>query len=114
MDFYDILIFLSLALLSEIAGTLGGFGSSLFFVPLAGFFFDFTSVLALTAIFHVFSNLFKIFLFGKYTNLRILILVGLPGILMVFIGAVLTTFINTFYIEIILGIFLIVFSTFLF
>ena len=37
------LLFLALALLAEIAGTLGGFGSSVFFVPIANMFFDFES-----------------------------------------------------------------------
>ena len=41
--------FILLALLCEILGTVGGFGSSLFFVPIAGFFLDFQSVLGTTA-----------------------------------------------------------------
>ena len=49
-------IFLALALLAEIIGTIGGFGSSVFFVPIGNFYFDFHSVLGLTAIFHLSSN----------------------------------------------------------
>jgi hypothetical protein len=44
-------VFIIFALLVEIPGTVGGFGSSVFFVPIANFFFDFNSVLAIMALF---------------------------------------------------------------
>ena len=53
--------FTVIALICEIIGTVGGFGSSVFFVPVAQFFFSLKIVLGLTAILHVFSNLSKIF-----------------------------------------------------
>jgi uncharacterized membrane protein YfcA len=53
-------IFLFLALIAEIVGTVGGFGSSVFFVPIANIYFSFETVLGITALFHVFSNLSKI------------------------------------------------------
>ena len=34
-------VFLLLSLLAEIIGTIGGFGSSVFFVLIANFYFDF-------------------------------------------------------------------------
>ena len=52
------------AFLSEVIGTIAGFGSSVFFVPLAGLFFDFHTVLALTSILYVFSNAAKLVLLG--------------------------------------------------
>jgi len=55
-----------LAYLSEIIGTIGGFGATVFLVPPAGFFFDFHAVLAITGIIHVFSNASKLFLFIPY------------------------------------------------
>ena len=58
-------VFLLLALLAEIIGTVGGFGSSVFFVPVANFYFDFQTVLGMTALFHVASNLSKIAMFKK-------------------------------------------------
>lgn len=60
--------FIALALLSEIIGTVSGFGSSILFVPVASLFFDFKSVLGITAVFHVFSNLAKIYLFRQGFN----------------------------------------------
>jgi uncharacterized membrane protein YfcA len=107
-------LFLLLALLSEIIGTVAGFGSSVFFVPLAGLFFDFREVLALTSILHVFSNLAKLLLFGRSVRWRLLFLLGVPSILFVILGAVLSTRLQFKFTELILGVFLMAFSLFLF
>ena len=101
-------IFLFLALIAEIFGTVGGFGSSVFFVPLANFYFDFESVLGLTAIFHLSSNLSKIVLFKKGLDKRLLINIGIPSILFVIIGGLLTKVFNNWYLELFLGLFLVI------
>ncbi|NBX26863.1 MAG: sulfite exporter TauE/SafE family protein [Chitinophagia bacterium] len=88
-------LFLSLALLSEIIGTISGFGSSILFVPIASLFFDFKTVLGITAVFHVFSNLSKIVLFRKGINKEIALKLGIPAVIFVIIGAWLTTLIPT-------------------
>jgi hypothetical protein len=98
--------FLLLALLAEILGTIGGFGSSVFFVPLGNFYFDFYSVLGLTAIFHLSSNLSKIFLFKKGLNKSLILYLGVPSVLFVIIGGFLSNLLDTFYLELLLGIFL--------
>lgn len=82
-----------LALLAEIVGTVSGFGSSILFVPLASLFFDFKTVLGVTAIFHVFSNVSKIVLFREGINKNIALRLGIPAILFVVLGAWLTSFI---------------------
>lgn len=87
-------IFLALALLAEIIGTVSGFGSSILFVPIASLFFDFKEVLGITAIFHVFSNLSKIFLFKKGIDKNIALKLGIPAVIFVVIGALLTTVIS--------------------
>ena len=76
-------LFLILALLAEIIGTIGGFGSSVFFVPLGNFYFDFYSVLGLTALFHLSSNVSKLMLFKKGIDKKILINLGVPAIVFV-------------------------------
>ncbi len=98
--------FLLLALLAEILGTIGGFGSSVFFVPLGNFYFDFYSVLGLTAIFHLSSNLSKIFLFKKGLNKLLILYLGIPSVLFVVLGGFLSNLLDTFYLELLLGIFL--------
>jgi uncharacterized membrane protein YfcA len=87
------LIFFLLALLAEIIGTISGFGSSILFVPLASLVLDFKVVLGITAVFHVFSNLSKIYLFQKGIDKKIALKLGIPAILFVTLGAWLTNFI---------------------
>lgn len=99
-------LFLFLALLAEILGTVGGFGSSVFFVPLGNFYFDFYSVLGLTAIFHLSSNLSKIFFFKKGLNWFLILYLGLPSVLFVILGAFLSGYLETFILEFLLGFFL--------
>lgn len=81
-------VFILLALIAEIVGTIAGFGSSVFFVPISNFYFDFQSVLGLTAIFHLSSNLSKIVLFKKGLNKRLLITIGIPSVIFVVIGGI--------------------------
>ena len=84
-------LFFLIALFSEIVGTVAGFGSSVFFVPLAGLFFDFHTVLALTSILHVFSNAAKLVLFGRHVRWRLLLLLRIPSIACVILGAILSS-----------------------
>ena len=100
-------VFLLLALLAEIIGTIGGFGSSVFFVPIANFYFDFHSVLGLTAIFHLSSNISKIFLFKKGLDKKLLLQMGLPSVIFVIIGGYLSSLFDTKILEVRLGLFLI-------
>ena len=103
-------IFLILAIFAEIIGTVGGFGSSVFFVPIGNFYFDFHSVLGLTAIFHLSSNVSKIVLFKKGLDKKLLLYIGLPSVIFVIIGGFLTKIIQTTILEIILAIFLLTLS----
>ncbi len=105
--------FYLMTLLAEILGTVGGFGSSVFFVPLAAFFFDFETVLGLTAVFHVASNLAKIVLFKESMDRKILMNIGVPAVVFVLIGAWLSAYMNGQYFELILGLFLMSSSVFL-
>ncbi len=111
MDFdTGLLLFLFLSLLAEILGTVGGFGSSVFFVPIASLYFDFHSVLGITAIFHLSSNISKITLFRKGIDKKLLIQFGLPAVLFVVFGALCANYNNSKYLEKALSIFLIVIS----
>ena len=109
---FTVVLFFLIALLSEIVGTVAGFGSSVFFVPLASFFFEFHQVLALTSILHVFSNAAKLVFFGRHLLLHLLLLLGIPSVVGVIIGAYLNTIVTFKFAELILGLFLIVFSIF--
>ena len=106
----EMILFFLLALIAEIAGTLSGFGSSVLFVPIATYFFDFHTVLGITALFHISSNLSKIYFFRKGINRRIVTWMGIPAIIFVSLGAYLSKEIDTAILETVLAIFLIVFS----
>lgn len=103
-------VFLFLVLLAEILGTVGGFGSSVFFVPVANYFFKFQTVLGLTALFHLASNVVKIAFFKKGIDKKVIIYLGIPAVVFVIIGAYLSQFFNTNLLSYFLGGFLIVLS----
>lgn len=100
-------LFIILAIISEILGTVGGFGSSVYFVPLANFFLDFQSVLGITALFHLSSNITKIALFKKGFDKKVVLTLGLPAILFVSIGAYFSNYFNPIILTYILGFFLV-------
>lgn len=102
--------FLALAMLAEIIGTVGGFGSSVYFVPIGNFYFDFHSVLGLVAIFHLSSNLSKIFLFRKGLDKKLILNIGVPSIIFVVVGGFLTAYFDGVLLSIILGFFLVALS----
>ncbi len=102
-----LVLFILLALLAEILGTVGGFGSSLFFVPIASYFLDFHSVLGVTALFHVSSNISKIALFRQGIDKKMVLYLGIPAVIFVVLGAYCSQFVNTKYLELALSIFLI-------
>ncbi len=109
MDFHDLALVFS-AFVSEILGTLSGFGSSTFFVPIALQFESFQLVLALTALLHCFGNLFKMFLFRKDFLWAHFFQLAIPSVLMTGVGALMTVTFNTDLMTQILGAFLILFS----
>ncbi len=107
MTIENIIYFTLLALVAEIIGTVGGFGSSLFFVPIAGFFLDFHSVLGITALFHLASNISKITLFKNGFDKKLILNIGIPSVVFVILGAYLSKFFNSHILEMVLAVFLI-------
>lgn len=93
--------------MAEILGTVGGFGSSLFFVPIASYFLDFHSVLGITALFHVSSNITKIAFFRKGFEKKVILSLGIPAVLFVIVGAFLSKYMASEVLEISLAVFLI-------
>lgn len=106
-------LFYFLALIAEVIGTVSGFGSSILFVPLATLFFDFHEVLGITALFHVFSNLSKIFLFRKGIDKKIGIKLGIPAVISVAVGAVLSKYVPQKELEVGMSVILIILSLYL-
>lgn len=111
METYTLFFFL--ALLAEIIGTVSGFGSSILFVPLASLILDFKIVLGVTAVFHVFSNTSKILLFRKGIDKNIVFKLGIPAVLFVILGALLTNYIPQKKIELSMNIIILALSIYL-
>jgi uncharacterized membrane protein YfcA len=107
-----LLLFILLSLIAEILGTIGGFGSSVYFVPLANLFLDFKSVLGITAIFHLSSNISKLLIFKKGLNKFLLLYIGVPAVIMVITGGVLSNYINEQILQVAFAIFIIITSIF--
>lgn len=105
-----LIYFIVLALLAEIIGTVGGFGSSMLFIPIASYFLDFHVVLGITAIYHVSSNLSKIYFFKEGFDKKLLLEVGIPSVVFVIIGAFLSKYVPGKTLEFLLAIFLICLS----
>jgi uncharacterized protein len=106
-------LFYALALVAEILGTVSGFGSSILFVPIASFFFEFKTVLGITALFHVFSNLSKIYLFRQGIDKNIAQRLGIPAVLAVIAGALLTGWVPQRELELAMCIVLVALSVYL-
>ena len=82
----------------------------MFFVPLASYFLDFHSVLGITAVYHVFSNLAKIVFFRGGFNKRLVIYMGIPAIIGVIGGGIASRFVPTKALELALALFLVAIS----
>jgi uncharacterized membrane protein YfcA len=103
-------IFIIIGFLSEIIGTMAGFGSSTIYLPLASYFFDFKTALVLVAIFHLFGNVSRIAFFRHGLEKNVLLLFGLPSFVLSLIGAALVSDLSQTLLKFLLGIFLIVIS----
>lgn len=112
LDVYDLILVL-IAFLSELIGTISGFGSSTFFVPLAVFFEDFKLVLALTSLLHCFGNFSRILVFYKSLDRKIFIKLVLPFLILTLIGSILTLSFEPRVMTLTLGGFLIFISIFM-
>jgi uncharacterized protein len=106
MEAETILFFIS-ALISEIIGTLAGFGSSTIFLPLALLFVDFKTAIILVAIFHLFGNFSRIIFFRQGFDKRIILQFGVPSILFSLLGAFMIGILPQPVLKLVLGIFLI-------
>ncbi len=101
------IIFFIIGFLSEVVGTMAGFGSSTIFLPLSSYFVDFKIALVLVAIFHLFGNISRLVFFRHGLDKRVLLLFGAPSFAFSLIGATLVGDLSQIILKLILGIFLI-------
>jgi len=77
---------------------------------MASYFMDFQTVLGITALFHLSSNITKIGFFKKGFDKELMIYLGIPAVLFVSLGAFLSKYANPAILTLVLGIFLVAFA----
>ena len=99
---------------ASMVGTMTGFGTSTIMVPILSMFFPITEVLLFVGIIHFFGDIWKILLFRKGFEWKLILSFGIPGIIFAFLGAKLTFQISNDILTMVLGIFMISYVVFLF
>ncbi|MBI2449208.1 sulfite exporter TauE/SafE family protein [Candidatus Pacearchaeota archaeon] len=98
-----IILFFISVFIAEIIGTITGFGSSTILIPIALFFFDLKTAIALVAFAHLFGNVIRLIVFKRDINKEMFIYFGIPSIVLTIVGATLLTIISADVLKIILG-----------
>jgi len=83
----DYVIISLIALIGSALTLFSGFGLGTLLLPVFGLFFPIEIAIILTSIVHFLNNFFKLFLFGKKANKKIILTFGIPAFLFAFIGA---------------------------
>ena len=104
------LIFFFTAFVSEVIGTMAGFGSSTVFLPLALLFVDFKTALVLVAFLHIFGNLGRISFFRHGLDRRLMLTFGIPSVLCTLVGALLVGSLPQDVLKGLLGTFLVLYA----
>ena len=107
-----LILFFIIAFLTIVIGTVAGFGTSTIFLPIALLFVDFKTALVLVAISHISGNIGATTFFRHGLDKRLILLFGVPSIILTVLGAYLVVYIPQNTLEIILGIFLLLFSVY--
>lgn len=110
----DIALITLLTIVAAGVGTLTGFGTSTIMVPVLVLFFPLAPTLLLVGIIHWFGDIWKIALFRAGLRWRLILLFGVPGVVLTFVGARLVFSIPEALLSRVLGGFLIVYVLYLF
>ena len=110
----EIIYITVLVLIASMTGTMTGFGTSTIMVPVLLLFFPLPQTLLFVGIIHWFGDLWKILLFKKGLNWKLILGFGITGIIASFIGASLTFQISEKILMKILGAFLLAYVIFIF
>lgn len=103
-------LFLLCAFVAEVIGTMAGFGAATVLTPIASFFMDIKTAVAIVAAFHLCGNASRLYFFGRSINWKIALQFGLIGVAMSFAGAQLASRISAAAMQLALGAFLLVYA----
>ena len=110
----EILLILCVVIIASCVGTMTGFGTSTIMVPVLLFFYPVPQTLLFVGIIHWFGNIWKLILFRKGFQWKLILSFGIPGIAATFLGASLVFSISATILSRILGVFLICYVVYLF
>lgn len=110
----EIPLFLCIVIIASCIGTMTGFGTSTIMVPIVLLFYPVPQALLFVGIIHWFGNIWKLILFKKGFQWRLILSFGVPGIAAAFFGASLVFNIPGMILSRILGTFLICYVIYLF
>jgi len=103
-------LFLVLAFVAEVIGTMAGFGAATILTPVASLFMDIKTAVALVAFFHLFGNSSRWYFFRPHVQWRLVLQFGIAGVAASFLGAQVASWLSPASIRVVLGIFLILFA----
>lgn len=110
----EIPLILGMVIVASCVGTMTGFGTSTIMVPLLLFFYPMPQTLLFVGIIHWFGNVWKLILFRKGFQWKLILSFGIPGIAATFLGASLVFSISGIILSRILGTFLVCYVMYLF
>lgn len=110
----EIILITFTVIIASSVGTLTGFGTSILLVPLLLSFYPVPQTLLFVGIIHWFGNIWKLLLFRKGFQWKLILSFGIPGIAATYLGAELVFDISTALLSRILGSFLIIYVIYLF
>jgi len=102
-----------LTLIASVVGTITGFGLSTVMIPVLLIFFPPIEAIFLVSIIHWFGNIWKVLLFRKGFDLRLLLLFGITGFFTSYLGAFISLGSNEEILLRIFGVFLFAYALFL-
>ncbi|OGH91920.1 MAG: sulfonate transporter [Candidatus Magasanikbacteria bacterium RIFOXYD2_FULL_39_9] len=103
-------LFFIIAFISEVVGTIAGFGSSTIALPISLLFLDFKTAIVLVAFLHIFGNIGRVSFFRFGFDKNILLKFGMISVLFSLVGALLVNYIPQAGLKGGLGVFLIIYS----
>lgn len=110
----DLLLLSALVFIASAVGTVTGFGTSTIMVPILLLFFPPPVTLLFVGIIHLFGDIWKMLLFKKGVRWKLILLFGIPGVALSYLGASIGIGLPETSLSRILGVFLISYVLFLF
>ncbi|MCP4263119.1 MAG: sulfite exporter TauE/SafE family protein [Planctomycetes bacterium] len=110
----EIVLITLIVIIASAVGTLTGFGTSTLMIPVLLSFYPVPQTLLFVGIIHWFGNLWKLLLFRKGFQWKLILSFGIPGIAATYLGAELLSDISTALLLRVLGSFLIIYVIYLF